>query len=222
MRGFEISDAGRRLVAQFPASDLLCELLPKLGEDEVKSFLRQWIAEGIPFAFRECPLVYEHLRSWMGYRLRVEPRNITIIGSGRLGWSLSSGQEFGKQFSQKSDLDFAVISDKLFANVVADFQLWKSKIDRGEERFVDGHGRKSMDVLPANIAQDFIDAYKMDYHRYLQHVVIVTNTESYGWQKLQSTEGAPSVRELSIRVYADFEAFFRQMKLNLDTTLASL
>jgi hypothetical protein len=222
MRGFEISDAGRRLVAQFPVADLLADLLPKLGEDEVKSFLRQWVAEGIPFAFRECPLIYEHLRSWMGYRLQVEPRNITIIGSARLGWSLSNGQKFGKQYSHESDLDFAIISERLFAHVVADFELWKSKIDRGQERFVDEHGRKSMDVLPANIAQCFIDAYKLDYHRYLQHVVIVTDTESYAWQKLQSTEGAPASRNLSIRVYADFEAFFRQMKLNLDTTLASL
>jgi hypothetical protein len=209
-------------VGQFPASDLLRELLPKLFEDEARSFLRQWVSEGIPFAFRERPLIYEHLRSWMGHRLQVEPRNITVIGSGRLGWSLSPGKKFGKPYDASRDLDFAVISDRLFANVVADFELWKSKIDRGEERFLDSDGRKSMDILPSNIRRGLIDAYKIDYHRYLEHVVIVTNTQSYALQKLQSTERAPTASRVSIRVYADFNAFFQQMKLNLDCTLSSV
>jgi hypothetical protein len=119
-------------------------------------------------------------------------------------------------------LDFAVISDRLFANVVADFELWKSKIDRGEERFANKYGRENLDLLPSNIRRGFIDSYKIDHHRYLEHAAIVTNTESYGRQKLQSTEGAPAACRLSIRVYADFEAFLQQMRLNLDTTLASL
>jgi hypothetical protein len=222
MRGFEISGAGRRLVAQFPPSDLLGDLLPKLGEDEMKSFLRQWVAEGIPFAFRECPLIYEHLRSWMGYRLQVEPRNITIIGSARLGWSLSSGQKFGEPYGDHSDLDFAIISDRLFANVVADFRLWKSKIERGEEQLANKFGQENLDRLPANIERGFIDPFKIDNHRYLEHAAIVTNTEEYGRQILQATAGAPRAQRLSVRVYADFDAFFRQMRLNLDYALSSL
>jgi len=132
MRGFEISGAGRKLVRQFLAGELLRDLLPKLADEELTSFLRQWVAEGIPFAFRECPLVYECLRSWMGYRLRVEPRNITVIGSARLGCSLSREPKFGGPYGDQSDLDFAIISDRLFENVVADFELWKSKIQRKE------------------------------------------------------------------------------------------
>lgn len=222
MTGFEISGAGRGLVDQFPTPGMVREILPRLNEDEVRSFLRQWISEGIPFAFRACPLVYEHLRTWMGYRLNVEPRNITVIGSGRLGWSLSDRKSFGKPFDGESDLDFSVLSDRLFANVVADFELWKSKLNRGEEKFLNKYGPENLDRLPANISQGFIDPYKIDYHRYLEHVRLLTNTESYGRQKLKATEGAPPTCKLSIRVYADFEAFLRQMKLNLDTTLASL
>jgi len=158
----------------------------------------------------------------MGYRLQVEPRNITIIGSARLGWSLSSGQKFGKQYSHESDLDFAIISERLFANVVADFELWKSKIERGEERFANKYGAENLERLPANIARGFIDPYKIDHHRYLEHAAIVTNTESYGLQRLHSTEGRPVASKLSVRVYSDFDAFFRQMKLNLDNTLSSL
>lgn len=222
MTGFGISDAGRGLVDQFPSPGAVREILPKLNEDEARSFLRLWISEGIPFGFRSCPLVYEHLRTWMGYRLDVEPRNITVIGSARLGWSLSDRRSFGKPLDSKSDLDFSVISERLFANVVADFELWKSRLNRDEERFVNKYGRENLDRLPSNIAQGFIDPYKIDYHHYLEYIRILTNTESYGRQKLQATEGAPIVCKLSIRVYADFEAFYRQMKLNLDTTLSSL
>jgi hypothetical protein len=222
MRGFEVSGAGRKLVPQFLEGDLLREFLPKLGDEELMSFLRQWVAEGIPFAFRECPLVYECLRSWMGYRLRVEPRNVTVIGSARLGCSLSRGLKFGEPYGDQSDLDFAIISNRLFANVVADFQLWKSKIQRNQEKFDNKYGPENLDRLPANIERGFIDPYKIDYRPYLEHVALVTNTQSYGKQRLQSTEGAPTVRKLSIRVYADFDSFFRQMRLNLDYALSSL
>src|SRR5438309_496210 len=102
MRGFEISTAGQKLVSQFPVAEALRELLPTLQDEELMSFLRLWVSEGIPFAFRERPLVYECVRSWIGYRLQVEPRNITIIGSGRLGFSLSSGGAFGKPYGNES------------------------------------------------------------------------------------------------------------------------
>lgn len=222
MRGFEISVAGRKLFPQFLGGQLLREVLPKLAEDELKFFLRLWVSEGIPFAFRERPLVYECLRSWMGDRLGVEPRNITVIGSARLGCSLAREPKFGEPYGDESDLDFAIISDRLFANVVADFELWKSKITRKEEHFRNDFGQENLDRLPANITRGFIDAYKIDHHRYLEHAALVTNTASYGQQRLQSTEGAPKGKRMSIRVYEDFDAFFRQMRLNLDYALSSL
>jgi hypothetical protein len=162
------------------------------------------------------------VRSWIGYRLQVEPRNITVIGSARLGWSLSSGHAFGKPYNDQSDLDFQIISDRLFANVVADFELWKSKIERGEEQFANSFGPENLDRLPANIKYGFIDPYKIDHHRYLEHVAIITNTQSYVRQRLQSTDGAPAVSKVSVRVFADFDAFFRQMRINLDYALSSL
>jgi hypothetical protein len=222
MRGFEISGAGKRLAEQFPSPDLLRDVLPKLGDDEQMLFLRQWVSEGIPFAFRECPFVYERLRSWMGYRLNVEARNITIIGSARLGCSLAKGQAFGEEYCDQSDLHFAVISERLFSNVVADFALWKSKVERKEEEFANKYGPENLDRLPANIARGFIDPYKIDHHRYLEHAALVTNTQSYGRQRLQSTECGPVASKVSIRVYADFDAFFRQMRVNLESVLSSL
>ena len=222
MKAFEISAAGKRLVEQFPESDLLREVLPKLGEDEQLLFLRLWVAEGIPYAFRKCPLVYERLRSWMAYRLEVETRNITIIGSGRLGCSLAKGSAFGKEYSDQADLDFAIISERLFSNIVADFTLWKTKMERNEETFANNYGPENLARLPANIARGFIDPYKIDHHRYLEHVALVTNTQSYGRQRLQSTECGPTASKLSIRVYADFDAFFRQMRVNLESAISVL
>lgn len=222
MRGFEVSPGGLRFTAQLPTPALSREVLPTLGDDELLNFLRQWISEGIPFAFRECPFVYEHLRSWIGYRLDVEPRNITVIGSARLGWSLARGNSFGKPYAADSDLDFAVVSERLFANVTADFELWSSKIKRGEEKCANSYGPENLELLPSNISRGFIDPYKIDHHKYLQYASLVTNTASYARQKLQSTTYGPIVSKVSIRVFADFDAFFRQMKINLDTALSSL
>jgi len=222
MTGFEISDAGRSLIDQFPTSELLRRILPRLGEDEILLFLRQWVAEGIPFAFRECPLVYERLRSWMGRRLHVEPRNITVIGSARLGCSLAPEPDFGRRFYHGSDLDFQIISDSLFASIVAEFFVWQSKVNTGEEQFVGKYTKRSLKCLPANIEHGFIDAFKMDQRPYLKHVIKVTNTEDYGHDRLKATDCGPTFTKLHIRVHASFNAFFQQMKLNLITAISSL
>ena len=79
-----------------------------MGGREARIALAQlWMTEGIPFAFVECPVLYDSVRLWLGKRLNVHAKEISITGSGRTGESLNP-QRTGKPFDAKSDLDLFV------------------------------------------------------------------------------------------------------------------
>jgi len=61
-------------------------------------FARLWLFEGIPFAFRSCPAIYQLARERFAKELHVEPGQVTMTGSGRLGYSLAP-KKFGTEYS---------------------------------------------------------------------------------------------------------------------------
>ena len=75
---------------------------------------RLWITEGIPFAFQGNPSIYEEMRGWLSHRLSVHPKEITLVGSARIGYSLASPPELGRPFGKHSDLDLCIVSATLF------------------------------------------------------------------------------------------------------------
>ena len=69
------------------------------------------------------PAVYEEVRFWMASRIGVDPKEISIVGSARIGQSLSA-DKMGKPFGVGSDLDFLAVSSSLFKDLVEDFNKW--------------------------------------------------------------------------------------------------
>jgi len=90
---FEISEEAKSLKGQFLDPSSLKEVLPILTRGEQESIARQWISEGIPYFCQDSPMIYEEIRSWLGSKLDVEPKSIIVIGSAKMGFSLS-GENF--------------------------------------------------------------------------------------------------------------------------------
>lgn len=190
----------------------------RLGGHKVRAALAQlWLSEGIPYAFAKCPAVYEALRSWLGERLRVHPKEVSMTGSGRLGTALSP-RRCGEPFGRQSDLDLFVVSRDLFDRLVKDFRLWSKEYDGGElEAVTEGektYWPKNREVLPNNIDRGFIDAKKIPY-RYLT-AGEVGNAMWALQEKLKRTDNAPQVRDASVRCYADWDDLVSQVSLNLE------
>lgn len=80
--------------------------------------------------FSECPAVFEVLRGWLATRLDVDPKEISLTGSARIGSSISPGKQ-GKRFSPTSDLDLFVVSEKLFGQLREEFNKWTYEFDGG-------------------------------------------------------------------------------------------
>src|SRR4051812_38340910 len=92
---------------------------------------RLWLSEGIPYAFMLHPRIYEALRTWLARRLRIQAKDITLVGSGRLGYSLSPNESLGRPFGTHSDLDVSAISGDLFKRLSDTFAMWREDFKLG-------------------------------------------------------------------------------------------
>lgn len=225
MRPFLISEKFKHLREQYPTSLCLREAVTGIRRLDLLSVLRLWLTEGIPFAFKDSPMLYESVREWIAMRLQVHPKAITLIGSGRIGYSLRPLPVFGRDFNAKSDLDFSVVDQPLFSRVVSTFVVWESDVTDGraaprnarEKRFWDD----TLKRMPDKIERGFIDPELIPTLIKYHDVVTILDTLYLLKAKLQVTAGGPSIRKATLRVYRDWSAFFGQMSLNMSHTLAS-
>jgi len=96
---------------RYPTSAEFRELLRTT--DDIEEVLYKHILEGLPYAFHDSESDYTKLRRHVSTVLEVPMRDLTIVGSGRIGFSLDPNQ-FGRPFSDTSDLDMVVVSAPVF------------------------------------------------------------------------------------------------------------
>ena len=130
-RAFAVGPQLAKLTGTYPRAQDLLEAAA-VGQREKAILARLWISEGIPFAFRGCPGLYEEVRELLAKRLELDAKQISVAGSGRLGYSLAPtkwGEPYGEVLS---DLDFFAVSEGLFARLRQDFERWRDDYGRGE------------------------------------------------------------------------------------------
>ena len=223
VRAFEFSTSVEAFPAELPRPADLAILLTKLAASEQRAFLTLWISEGIPQAFKRAPMIYASARSFLAMRFGINEKNITMIGSGRTGFSLAPVPKYGRAFSQQSDLDFCAVSDRLFADCGAEFVRWKEDVRCGNQNprtpVEEKYWKANLKRLPVNISRGFIDPHLIPY-RYKE----VRSIADALWllkAKLAITANAPVVRKVSIRIYKDWSSFIDQNQLNLNYLLSS-
>jgi hypothetical protein len=181
--------------------------------------VRLWLTEGCPSAFRGCPAIYEDLRGWLASRFGIHPKEITLVGSARFGYSLAPQPEFGRPFGEHSDLDLSAISVPLFERMSAAYNAFAEDYRNGrvvprtqrERTLWDGN----LEFGERNIPRGFLDASKVpNFSRY--QVVQEINQAMWALvKKLEATAAAPKVRHASTRVFRDWPSFINQTSLNL-------
>jgi hypothetical protein len=87
----------------------------KLIEDEV--------LDRDPFVFASDMELYSKIRRHLEMSLGAEPESVTLVGSGAVGFSIAP-DNFTRPFLPTSDLDFAVVSPKLFDAAWAVLLRW--------------------------------------------------------------------------------------------------
>jgi hypothetical protein len=220
MQPFNVSAVLDPLTEVYPPADVLLGAV-KAGDWDVRNAIsRLWLSEGIPFAFKARPALYEAIRIWLARRLGVQAKEITIIGSGRQGFSLSPDKNVGQPFRPQSDLDMTVVSSRLFQSLRDTFGRWEQDYTHGvvsprsekEKSFWDDNQRN----CPGALLRGFIDPYKIPTWSSYPESKAIMDALWRVHEKLKVTPHAPTIRKVSLRVYRDWDSFIRQMAVNLE------
>lgn len=100
--------------------------------NEVKSLVRHFIVNNKPFAFKDRPMLYEQLTQYIADKLNIAATEVKLIGSAKTGFSISPQPGYGKQFGSHSDLDFSIVSIKLFEDLEKEFINWVDLYESGK------------------------------------------------------------------------------------------
>ena len=216
---FVISPGLARLTATYPSPQDLLEAAAE-GQREKAILARLWISEGIPFAFKECPGLYEQFRASLAERLEIDAKEISVAGSGRLGYSLAPDKWGDAYRPMTSDLDWFAVSEGLFERLCEDFERWCTDYDHGEVRPQSRNDQKYWQAnrteTPNQIARGFVDSKRVP-NREQYGVFLAMNRCLHRLRlKLQKSEEAHgSSKQWTLRCYRNWQAYERQMNINL-------
>lgn len=218
MTPFKVPSTFQDFYEQYPEAHKIQSIAKNGGNVARSAIARLWLSEGIPYAFKESPILYDEIRSWLANRLDVDPKEISITGSGRIGQSLNPKQ-LGKNFSEESDLDLFIISENLLERLRKDFNAWifdfeSARIQPNNQR-EEGFWRDNLSRGDSYFSKGFFDAKLIPNRKDYPCASTIANTMWMLKAKLDVTPNAPKVSEASVRCYKSWTDFVRQVSLNL-------
>lgn len=188
---------------------------------EVDRFVQLWISEGIPFVFQSAPFLYATIRDNIAHSLDICPKAISMTGSARLGYSLRPKDSWGKPYSQGSDFDFFIVSEKLFQQTMTDYKNWESDYKIGKvmpnNQTEYSYWNNNLNLLPRNISRGFIDPWKLPNYPQYPTSTKVNQVAYYVKKKIMSTDNLQQIkpRKVTFRIYKGWENFISQASLNI-------
>jgi len=226
MRSFELSEQFINFDEIYPESENFVQVAKKASYQEKLEIACLWLSEGIPYAFKQCPILYETIRGWLARNFDIHPKEITLIGSARIGYSLAPPPELGRSFNINSDLDFSIISEKLFVQCTEMFRQWSEDYTKKivlpnnptEKYFWD----YNLEFVPKNINNGFIDPHKIPLRDRYPIVQKIARVRWLLQKKLKLTKNAPVAVKTSFRVFSDWKTFIRQIIINLNHTIKAI
>ena len=222
-RTFTIGPELAKLTGPYPPPQDVLEAA-SAGQREKAILARLWVSEGIPFAFERCPGLYEEVRNTLAKRLEVDAKQISMVGSGRIGYSLAP-TKWGEPYEAvESDLDFFAVSEGLFDRLREDFERWRGDYDRGEveptsarERFFWNVNREE---TPERIRRGFIDSIRVPNRvRYTVFSGMNGCLAAVRAELHKADEGPKPQGRLTLRCYKDWSSYERQTTISLKTVV---
>lgn len=165
-----LSSWASQVKAPYPKEAFDIKLLPHITSEDCYKFVCLWLMGGIPYAFKDQPMLFEAFRQKLALNLNIHPVQIGITGSGRIGFSLSPSRFCGDYDRARSDLDLFVVDAVIFASLVEEFSNWMelyktNKItprNSTEKIFWD----ENLVRTPGTIKRGFVDTWKIPNFAY--------------------------------------------------------
>lgn len=207
------------LNSPYPEHDIFLKVLTKTSRVGREVLVNVFLTEGTPKAFFNSPAVYEFLRRWLGGELEISSKQITVLGSARIGFSLAP-YKFGRKFGEDSDLDLSIISEEIFEKLkkesikfINDYENKNIIPDTKTRR---SYWEANIKFLKKNLPQGFIDINKIPFikerYPYCQHL------GNLMWrlkEKINATPNALRIKKVSLRIYKDWSRLIDRVSINL-------
>ena len=117
-------------MVDFPSVDEFSRTLLTRPLPEV---VKEQLFQGLPYVFREAPVMMEELRNHLCADLKISAESTIVIGSAKIGFSLSPDARF-RQFSDESDIDVLIVDERIFDDI------WKIILEWHYPRRIRGLG----------------------------------------------------------------------------------
>ncbi|WP_174978180.1 hypothetical protein [Pandoraea eparura] len=165
------------------------------------------------------------MRGWIAVRLNVQAKDVTLVGSARIGFSMHPNN-FGREFGGESDLDLTVINEPLFERCRANAFAFVQAVSDGDPAPRNEAERKywpeNARWLPANIQKGFLNTFQIPNLSMFEASSSVNHVMSIVKRRLEVTEGAPRPKKVSARVYRNWDSLVAQVAFNLETARRKL
>ena len=172
----------------------------------LERILDDFLFIGIPFSFSERPEIYHQMIGEISSGLNVPEANICVVGSGRIGFSLSP-HSFGRPFSRHSDLDIIVVSPELFdpswLDILTNRRVrWSSLRQRTREHLIEHrehHHIYNGWVAPGFVAEalDIGERWRTTFNRL--SLIPYLSSRSIGGRLYRTWEHAKAYHRWSLR-----------------------
>lgn len=174
-------------------------------------------------------MAFELLRETLARQLGLDPSDVSLVGSSRLGFSLSPRHPLRPFCPGESDLDLFVVSESLRQRLKAEYfegeKFWKSgavSITEGRCKTLQGNTQ----VVRNSLKRGYIDTNKVpvfapDYvpRKTLDCALILRQID----ESLEQLDTVPRLAPTrSVRVYSTWDAAMKQNITNMQRFFAEL
>jgi len=87
-----------------------------LTTEPIPYIVKEYVFGGETYAFKDNPSIVDDLKAFLSGKLDVKEENITIVGSAKIGFSLSP-DTFSRKFHEESDIDIIVVDENIFNSI---------------------------------------------------------------------------------------------------------
>lgn len=179
---------------------------------DIDSFIRLYIFENIPNFIIDKSIAFDKVRRTIASVLEISETDINLTGSAKLGFSLNPKQWLKDYHPDTSDLDFFIISEKLYSALQQDISSWEKSFQGNDEKLL-------LEFVIKNSKRGFIDTWHIPNRykntnkcNYVMYRTCLNINIMFG-RKVTTDKNA------SIRCYKDNNSALRQIRLNIRTAM---
>ena len=196
-----------------------------IDDNEKKSFVRHFIVNNIPFAFRDKPILYEQITQYIADKLQISPTEVKLIGSAKTGFSISPLPDYGKTFGQHSDLDFSIVNEDLFYKLEDEFIIWsdlfETKQIKANNNTEENYWFQNLESGSRQLKYGFIDTHFIPNREQFITTKKIHNSLWLIQFYLDEKHGI-KVKNASVSIYKNWQSFSGRLNRNTESVMKNV